>query len=208
MTHRARRQNGDDATCLDEDMTRRPTEVLPAARRSWRLLADKIDAEADPRRRANLEVVARHLVEEVRGDIPALMETLVAEPVYRIWGASSSTGPKGAAEVAAHYEAMVASGKNRLEYELSRVVVDDDTVVTDGVFRHAYRGDTLAGRLGAAADVLPDSWYLVEYQAVVVWPISADGRIEGEEIYAGEPPRIVRELGPADCPHLGPVDRT
>lgn len=183
-----------------------PVDVLPAASRSWRLLVQRIDTELDARRRANLEIVARHVVEEVRGDIPALLATLVAEPVYRIWGASSSSGPKGHAEVEAHYEAMVASGKNRLEYELSLVLVDEHTVVTEGVFRHAYSGATLAGRYGAAGTAL-DAWYLVEYQALVVWPISANGLIEGEEIYAGEPPRIVRALAPGECPHLGPVNR-
>jgi hypothetical protein len=184
-----------------------PTDLHPDAARSWRLLAERVATETDPRLRANLEVVARHVVEEVRGDVPALMKTLVAEPVYRIWGASASTGPRGHDEVVAHYEAMLPSGKNRLEYELTRVVADVDTVITEGVFRHAYRGSTLAARLGAAPDLHPDRWYLVEYQALVVWPISAEGLIEGEDIYAGEPPRVVRELGRGEYPHLGPVDR-
>jgi hypothetical protein len=188
-------------------MTDVVSELHPDAIDSWRLLADRLETETDPRRRANLAVVARHVAEEVRGNVPALMTTLVPEPVYRIWGASASTGPRGHAEVVAHYEAMLPSGKNRLEFEVTRVVVDDDTVVTEGIFRHAYRGSTVAGRLGGSAAVDPDTWYVVEYQCLVVWPISADGLIEGEEIYAGEPPRIVRALQPGECPHLGPVRR-
>ncbi|NMH98207.1 nuclear transport factor 2 family protein [Pseudonocardia acidicola] len=184
------------------------TELHPAAKASWKLLADRVEQERDPRHRANLEVVARHVEEEVRGDMDALMATLVPEPQYRIWGASSSTGPKGHAEVVAHYQAMFDSGKSRLEYEVTRVVVDDDTVVTEGIFRHAYTGATLAGRVVAADEVDLERWYLVEYHALVVWPIGADGLIEGEEIYAGEPPRIVRALEPGECPHLGPVDRS
>jgi hypothetical protein len=189
------------------DTSRAVAELHPDAVRSWRLLAERLEAETDPRRRANLEVVARHVAEEVRGDIPALMTTLVPEPVYRIWGASASTGPRGHDEVVAHYAAMLPSGKNRLEYELERVVVDDRSVVTEGRFRHAYRGSTIAARLEGVVDVDADRWYLVEYQALVVWPISADGLIEGEEIYAGEPLRVLRPLGPGECPHLGPVDR-
>jgi hypothetical protein len=181
------------------------TEVRAEARRSWRLLAERARTERDPRRRANLEVVARHVEAEVAGDIPALMATLVAEPVYRIWGASGSTGPKGHAAVTAHYAAMVASGKNRLEYAVDRVVVDRDTVVTEGVFRHAYQGKVMLRRL--SDDLDPDAWYLVEYRALVVWPIAPDGLIEGEEIYAGEVPRILRRLALGECPHLGPLTR-
>jgi len=102
-----------------------------------------------------------------------------------------------------HYEQLVASGKNRLEYHLSRVVVDADAVVTDGEFRFAYRGDDVET---ATAGVDVDAWYLVAYQCLVVWPIAADGRIAGEEIYTGERPRAscVRS-DPASCLTLGPV---
>lgn len=187
-------------------MTDLATELHPDAARTWSLLARRVVEEPDPRRRANLAVVARHVEAEVRGDLPALMSTLVAEPVYRIWGASASAGPCGHREVVAHYEAMLPSGKNRLEFEVTRVVADDRSVVTEGTFRHAYRGSTLAARAGSA-DVEPARWYLVEYRCLVVWPISADGLIEGEDIYAGEAPRIVRSLEAGECPHLGPVDR-
>jgi limonene-1,2-epoxide hydrolase len=189
------------------DLSAYTTELHPDAVRSWRLLAERLQAETDPRRRANLEVVAEHVEHEVRGDVARLMTTLVPEPIYRIWGASASTGPRGHEEVVAHYEAMLPSGKNRLEFDISRVVVDEDTVVTEGVFRHAYRGSTVAGRLGGVAHVEPDRWYLVEYQCLVIWPISTGGLIEGEEFYAGEPPRVVRALEPGECPHLGPVGR-
>lgn len=183
-------------------------ELSPAAERSWRLLAERAAAESDPRRRANLEVVARHVREEVRGDVLALMATMVPQPRYEIWGASSSTGPKGYEEVKAFYEASIAIGKNRLEFEVSRVVVDDEAVVTEGVFRHAYSGETLLGRgFADAGRVEPDGWYLVEYQALIVWPISPDGLIEGEQMYAGERPRIIRRLTAGECPHLGPPDR-
>ncbi|NKQ54288.1 nuclear transport factor 2 family protein [Amycolatopsis sp. K13G38] len=183
-------------------------ELSPAAERSWRLLAERAAAEADPRRRANLEVVARHVREEVRGDVPALMETLVAQPHYEVWGASGSAGPKGADEVRAFYEAAIEIGKNRLEFEISRIVVDQDTVVTEGVFRHAYTGELLARRgFATAVDVDLDAWYLVEYQALIVWPIDANGLIEGEQMYAGERPRIVSKLAPGESDHLGPPGR-
>ena len=183
------------------------TELHSAASASWSLLAEQIARESDPRRRDNLKVVGRHIEAEVCGDMEALMATLVPEPCYAIWGSSSSVGPKGRDEVVAHYQAMFDSGKNRLEYEVARLVVDDDAVVTEGTFRHAYTGASLPKSAFAGSEFDPESWYLVEYRALVVWPISANGLIDGEEIYAGEPPRVVRSLAAGECPHLGPVDR-
>ncbi|MWA03198.1 nuclear transport factor 2 family protein [Actinomadura sp. LD22] len=184
------------------------SDPLPEARASWGLLAERAASEPDPRRRANLEVVARHVEEEVRGDVPALMATLVAQPRYEIWGASASTGPKGYDAVVKWYEDSIAIGKNRLEFEIARVAVDGATVVTEGVFRHAYTGAVLAGKATrGTAELEEHAWYAVEYRALVVWPISREGLIEGEHVYVGEPPRVLRRLSAGECPHLGPVDR-
>jgi hypothetical protein len=101
------------------------------------------------------------------------------------------------------YEGQQVIGKNRLEYRIDRVLVDDD-VVTDGVFRHAYRGAQLvADGVASAADVLPDERYLIEYRALVVWVMSPDGLIEGEDTYKAEPARVVRRLEAGELPHLG-----
>lgn len=182
--------------------------LSPAAEASWHLLAERIATEPDSRLRANLEVVARHVAAEVVGDMPTLMATMVAEPHYRVWGASTSRGPQGRAEVEQFYLDSIAIGKNRLEFRISRVMVDRDTVLTEGVFVHAYSGAVIAGRGFAGADsVQPEAWYLVEYQALILWPVNADGLIEGEDMYAGEKPRVIRELRAGEMDHLGPVGR-
>ena len=183
------------------------TPLSPQAAETWRLLADRAASEQNPRLRANLEVVARHVEAEVRGDVPALMATLVAEPRYQVWGASASVGPQGYDEVANFYRAAIEIGKNRLEFEISRVMVDDDTVLTEGIFRHAYSGAMLTARGHDGLQNDASTWFLVEYQALIIWPISADGLILGEDMYAGEAPRIVRPLGAGELDHLGPVDR-
>ena len=184
------------------------TPLSPEAARTWQLLADRVAGEPNPRVKANLEMVARHVEAEVRGDIPDLMPTLTAEPTYSFVGATDSVGPKGYEEVEGHYESLVATGRNRLEFEVSRVVADEQTVITEGVFRHAYAGQTLLGR-GFTGDVEPDPivWYLAEYQALVVWRMTPDGLIEGEDIYTAEPPRVIRRLARGERPHLGPVKR-
>jgi hypothetical protein len=166
-------------------------------------------AETSERRRAILTIVATHVEAEVRGDIPALMETLVPDPQYHFWGAVPTSGPKGRAETEAHYQGLVATGMNRLEFAVDRVVVDDGNLITEGVFRHAVSG-ALIEPLGAAATgrpVSPEGWYLVEYRALVVWPVTAEGLIVGEDIFFGSNPQVVRALGSGELPHLGPPDR-
>jgi hypothetical protein len=171
----------------------------------WQPLLDRLEAERDPVRRRNLEVVGRHVVEEVSGNIPALMATLVEEPVYSVWGASTSTGPRGHDEVVAWYDALVTSGRNRLDYVLHRVVVDEHTVVTEGDFLYAFVGADVDtdGRTEAGEPISAHERYLVAHRAVILWPINADGLIEGEHIYAGEGHRVVRTLGRHERPDLG-----
>ncbi|MGX4688122.1 nuclear transport factor 2 family protein [Streptomyces sp. JNUCC 63] len=171
----------------------------------WQPLLDRMASETDPIRRRNLDVVGRHVVEEVAGNLPKLMETLVAEPVYSVWGASDSVGPHGHDEVLAWYQALAGSGRNRLDYVLHRVVVDENTVVTEGDFHYAFQGDELevGGHTEQGEMITPDGRYLVVHRAVVLWPISAEGLIEGEHIYAGERHRVVRALHAGERPELG-----
>jgi hypothetical protein len=170
---------------------------------SWKLLAERADTESDPRRRALLQTVLRHLESEVAGDLDTTMDTLTDDPDYRVWGATDHTGPRGRDAVRRMYEGQQVIGKNRLEYHIDRVLVDDD-VVTDGVFRHAYRGAQLViDGVADAADVNPDERYLIEYRALVVWVMSPDGLIDSEDTYKAEPARVVRRLQADELPHLG-----
>lgn len=176
----------------------------------WQLLLDRLGAETDPVRRRNLEVVARHVVEEVAGNLDALLATLVPEPEYVVWGASDSTGPTGRAEVLRWYEALKAAGRNRLDYVLHRVVVDEQTVVTEGDFFYAIDGADLSGVEHAESGdrVETGTYYLVGHRTLVLWPVNGEGLIEGEHIYAGEHHRVLRPLAPDERPELGPPHRT
>jgi hypothetical protein len=175
----------------------------------WQPLLDRISAESDPVRLRNLEVVARHVVEEVAGNMPALMATLVPHPEYRVWGASDSVGPSGRDEVVQWYTALEAADRNRLDYVIHRVVVDESCVVTEGDFQYAILGRDLGGATATEAGetIRPDDYHLVTHRTTVLWPISSDGLIEGEHIYAGERHRIRRRLESGELPHLGPATR-
>ncbi|MGH3252785.1 MAG: hypothetical protein ACRDOI_42125 [Trebonia sp.] len=183
------------------------TGVSEEAARSWRMLPMRIASETDPRVRANMEIVARHVTLEVSGDIEALMTTLVPEPEYNYFGVDFP-GPRGYAEVKASYEMGVQYGTNRLEFELCRVVADASSVITEGTFRQAYTG-ALVQQTGAPYDgpLDQEGWYLAEYAAIVVWPVAESGLIEGENVYFGKT-RIVRPLAAGELPHLGSVERS
>ncbi|MBD0859794.1 nuclear transport factor 2 family protein [Gordonia sp. zg691] len=175
----------------------------------WQPLLDRIDKEADPIRRRNLEVVARHVVEEVAGNMPALMATLVPDPEYVVWGASDSVGPSGHDAVVDWYRRLQAAGRNRLDYIIHRIVVDERCVVTEGDFHYAIRGRDLGAVevTEAGEPVAPDAFHLVGHRTTVLWPINDQGLIEGEHIYAGERHRVYRRLSDGELTHLGPIDR-
>ena len=179
------------------------------SRTAGRDLESAIAAATDPVIRRNLRSVAEHIDAEVAGDLDRLMGTMVREPVYHIWGASKSVGPQGFNEVRDNYRALVRSGKNRLVYDVTRVVADTECVVTEGHFRLAYPGAVLPSTtLSTGEPILDDHWYLVEYKCVVLWPVDSSGHILGEELYAGEVPRVVQHLEDGEHPNLGPRGRT
>jgi hypothetical protein len=158
---------------------------------SWAPLERRIEQERDPRRRALLEQVRDHMRTEIGGDLVGLMATLVDEPNYHLWGLPVEGGPKGRAAVEEFYRQMIAGGGHRFEFAIERIVVDHDAVVTEGLMRQRVPGTAIAASgieqvAGQAVDAEAD--YLAETQILTVWPISADGRIIGEDIYFGSPP--------------------
>ncbi|MDO3402742.1 nuclear transport factor 2 family protein [Mycolicibacterium neoaurum] len=174
----------------------------------WQPLLDRIAAETNPVCRRNLEIVARHVVEEVAGNTAELMATLVPDPHYSVWGASDSAGPSGYDAVVGWYRRLQAAGRNRLDYVIHRVVADEHCVVTEGDFHYAIAGSELDVPHAENGEVVrPDEYYLVTHRAAVLWPISPDGLIEGEDIYAGERHRVRRLLGRDEMLHLGPEER-
>lgn len=178
--------------------------VHPDAAASWRVLTDRIASESDPVLRRNLNVVAQHVVAEVAGDLDALAATLVDEPRYTFWGGDAPRRLAGMEQVQDFYEASIKVGKNRLSFDITRVLVDQETVVTEGVFRHVVQGADLVGRkMPDGSDLDPHTRYLTAYQALVVWPITSKGLIAGEEIYLGEPHQVQRAVGAGELPHLG-----
>ncbi|MDR3659698.1 MAG: hypothetical protein P4L86_04690 [Mycobacterium sp.] len=68
------------------------------------------------------------------------MATLAPNPDYQFWYANADMGPKITEGVRAYYEAFVASGANTLVFEIDRLAVDDDLVMTEGWVKLIYPG--------------------------------------------------------------------
>jgi len=153
-------------------------------RKTWRMVAERLLRERDPRRRRNLETLLAHMKAEAAGDLDALMATIAEDASYVAHGSSDPMlSPKGKAAVREFYTAYIGSGVHGLEFDIDRLVVDEDCIVTEGVMRIAYP----AGVLALAGHQVPDpnGYYLYQAHMVVIWPMDEDGLVKGEESYVG-----------------------
>lgn len=152
--------------------------------RTWAAVDERLATETDPTLRQRLEMLRRHMVAESSGDLDELMATLAPNPSYHAYddetGASS---PQGRAAVRTFYEHFIASGATRLQFEVERLVVDRQCIVTEGVMKMAWPGHILAYR-GIDVDD-SDASYLYETRMAILWPFDDDGMILGEDTYTG-----------------------
>lgn len=152
-------------------------------RETWAAVEARLATETDPVLRRNLEVVLAHMKAEAEGDLDALMATVAEGASYHAYGGAPEQSPQGKAAVRAFYEAFIASGATKLAFEVQRLYVDRDGVLTEGVMRMAWPGRTLATRGIPVDDV--DADYLYEARMATLWPMDEDGLVVGEDTYTG-----------------------
>jgi len=151
-------------------------------RKTWRLVAERLLRERDPRRRRNLETVLAHMKAEAAGDLNALMATVTEDADYKAYGSPDPLlSPKGKAAVREFYTAYIGSGAHRLEFDVDRLVVDDECIVTEGMMRIAYPANVLALIGHEVPD--PNGHYLYQARMVVLWPMDEHGLVKGEDSY-------------------------
>jgi hypothetical protein len=152
----------------------------------YRAVQQVLDGETDPVKRRNLEVVIKHMKAEARCDVAGVLDTLIDEPEYK-WHSDPGNpdlNPKGSKQAVADFYDMwiVQTGAHRLEWDLTRIMVDQSAVLTEGVMKVAFPGKTLLG-LGIEVDD-PEALYLAEGMTTVIWPVDAStGLLVGEEVY-------------------------
>lgn len=152
--------------------------------KTWAKVEERLAVEDDPILRRNLEVLLRHMKAEAAGDLDGLIETLSPDCAYHAYGAPPENSPAGIPAVRRFYEDFIASGATRLQFDIDRLVVDRDCILTEGVMRMAYPGRTLIAR-GLEVDDESAS-YLYEARMATLWPFDAEGKVLGEDTYTGE----------------------
>ena len=114
--------------------------------RTWSAVEARLATETDPTRRRNLAIVLEHMKAEAAGDLDGLMATVSEHAAYHAYGTTErAMNPVGKDEVRTFYENFIASGATRLQFEVDRLVVDDDCILTEGLMRMAYPGPHARG---------------------------------------------------------------
>jgi len=148
-----------------------------------RLIKQRIARTSNPRHLSMLNRLLDHTVGEATLDLDLVMSTLCANPRYVAWGAPTDMSPAGRQAVQSFYEeTIVKGGQFYLEMDIDRIVVDDDTIVTEGYLRSLYYGADAAKRGFPVDD--PEAFYLLTLRMLIVWPFDAEGFIIGEESYS------------------------
>ncbi|MEM7019880.1 MAG: nuclear transport factor 2 family protein [Pseudomonadota bacterium] len=151
------------------------------SRNNWRLLDEMLASEKDAWRRTMLLALKEHMQAECGGNLEALLATMVDEPIFHNWTAIEDSGPKGYAAVKEFYTGLIGSGSNRFEYHIQRIIIGDDTLVTEGTIRTPFSGAML--KTMGMDDVKEEAFYATQGRAVTFWPFDSSGKIIGEDIH-------------------------
>jgi len=81
-----------------------------------------------------------------------------------------------------YVEEIVNGGKYFFEFDMDRLVVDDNAIVTEGNFKSLYWGRD-AQKSGLPVDN-PDAFYVMHKRMLIVWPYDEDANIVGEDSYS------------------------
>jgi hypothetical protein len=158
------------------------TDIIDPTK-TYRLIEKRIAKTTNSRHLLMLNRLLQHAMGEAKLDLDLVMSTLCPNPRYIAWGAPADMSPVGREAVRAFYEdTIVKGGQAFLELDMDRVVVDDETIVTEGDFRAIYHGADAATRGFPADD--PTAFYLLKLRMLIVWPFDAEGFIIGEESYS------------------------
>jgi len=158
------------------------TDIIDPTK-TFRLLEERIAKTTNPRHLLMLKRLLDHAMGEANLDLDLVMSTLTANPRYVAWGAPADMSPVGRQAVRTFYEeSILKGGQWFLEFDMDRIVVDDDTIVTEGNFRSLYYGADAALRGFPVDD--QDAFYLLALRMLIVWPFDHEGFIKGEETYS------------------------
>jgi hypothetical protein len=168
--------------------------------RTWKPIQEKLDRTTNPRHRKMLQELLNHASGETEADLEKVLATLSPNPVYKgVRRGPPESQPKGAQEVRAFYvNEIFGRGRYYLEGNKDRIVVDDDTIITEGMMRLIRWGRDLVED-GVPVDD-ENACYLMTTRILIVWPFDADGKIIGEESWSQPATASLQKLADQDVP--------
>jgi hypothetical protein len=144
-----------------------------------------------------LGVLRAHMAAEIAEDIDGLLATLSPKQVqYRTWGASAELSPGTHEAVVDFYRSRKRLGQLYFQYDIDRLTVGDDVIVTDGVMISLLSG-AAAAELGFPG-LEPSDVYEVTTRICTTWPFDDTGLLTGEESYTV--PLDMRKLDDTEVP--------
>ena len=150
---------------------------------TFRLLKERIAQTSNARHLKMLKQLLKHAEGEAAADLDMVMETLSANPAYHTFGSAPHMSPVGRDAIRKFYvEEIVNGGKYFFEFDMDRLVVDDNAIVTEGNFKSLYWGRD-AQKSGLPVDN-PDAFYVMHKRMLIVWPYDEDANIVGEDSYS------------------------
>jgi carboxymethylenebutenolidase len=129
----------------------------------------------------NRRVWQRHVLAENRRSIEGLLDTLCADPIYKIMATSATF--KGKEQVAQFYTGLF-EGAPDANFELINVFVSEEGVVEESILRGTQRGALFGIQPTGREIALP---------MTIVFPM-LNGQIMGERLYF-DLATLARELG-------------
>jgi len=168
-------------------------------------MIDHVDARiaqtSNPKHVEQLKVLRAHMMGEITEDVDALLKTI--SPLrqrYRTWGAPDELQPESLEAIRDFYLKRKELGQLYFEYDIDRLTVADDIIITDGVSKSLASGAFLVG-IGQQPS-RPEAVYEIQMRTLISWPFDESGLLVGEETYStvvGFRPLADGEI-PADVP--------
>jgi hypothetical protein len=161
----------------------------------------RIAQTSNPRHVEQLKVLRAHMAGEVSEDVDALLATISPlRQQYRTWGAPEDLQPASREAIRAFYVQRQALGQLYFQFDIDRLTVADDIIITDGVMTSFVPGAFVAG-IGQQTSQ-PEAIHELKMRVLISWPFDETGLLTGEETYSAV--IAVRPLAgpevPADLP--------
>lgn len=158
---------------------------------------DVIATTTDEMRLRMLKVLRAHMIAEIAEDVDALLATISPHSVqYRTWGQPPDMDPDTKEGVAEFYRQRKAASMLYFQFDIDRLTIGDDVIITDGIMKSLITGAVLAQQ--GIPDCEPSSVFEVTARLLISWPFDESGLLTGEETYTV--PINFRALKPDEVP--------